>query len=352
VTPHLSKIELESYRRRKLSPEDLLAADDHLAVCADCRGQLEADSGISDRLRFLQRSLRPVHLSDAELDVFVKGRLEDPIAREHLEACSQCRGEAEDLRAFVLGATTPAPKRLPWRAVAAIAALVIAVVGSVVVLKRPAPAPVVPIAQSGLPNALPKELQDLRDQAVLSGRVDIPPAIARMINRPAGLLRGDAIRPVLQLETPVATAALTAQPEFRWRALPTVDWYEVAVFDSHFSPVVESGHLTGATWQCTKPLDPGKEYLWQVTTSIGGRKSLSPAPPESEARFLVLSEAESRRLAALAAKYPDDHVLLGVLYARAGALEEARQIWKDPQTGKPFAGADRLIQSIEKATKP
>jgi hypothetical protein len=212
VTPHLSKIELESYRQRKLSPEDLRAADDHLAVCADCRGQLEADSGISDRLRFLQRSLRPVHLSDAELDVFVKGRLEDPIAREHLEACSQCRGEAEDLRAFVLGETTPGPKQLP--AIAAIAALVIAVIGSVVVLKRPAPTPDVQIAQSGLP----KELQELRDPAVLSGRVDIPPAIARMINRPAGLLRGDAIRPVLQLETPVATAALTAQPEFRWRA--------------------------------------------------------------------------------------------------------------------------------------
>jgi hypothetical protein len=173
-----------------------------------------------------------------------------------------------------------------------------------------------------------------------------------MINRPAGLLRGDAIRPVLQLETPVATAALTAQPEFRWRALPTVDWYEVAVFDSHFSPVVESGHLTAATWRCTTPLDPGKEYLWQVTTSIGGRKSLSPAPSESEARFVVLAEPESSRLAAVAAKYPDDHVLLGVLYARGGALEEARQIWKDPQTGKPVAGADRLIQSIEKATKP
>jgi len=348
VTRHLSKIELESYRRRKLNPEDLLAADDHLAVCADCRGQLEADSGISDRLRFLQSSLRPVHLSDAELDAFVKGRLEDPIARAHLEACSQCRGEAEDLRAFVLGATTPAPKRVPWRAIASVAALVIAVVGSVVVLKRPAPSPGIQIRQSGLP----KELQDLRDQAVLSGRVDIPPAIARMINRPRGLLRGDGIRPVLQLETPVATAALTAQPEFRWRALPTVDWYEVAVFDSHFSPVVESGHLTAATWRCTKRLDPGKEYLWQVTTSIGGRKSLSPAPPESEARFVVLSEGESSRLAALAAKYPDDHVLLGVLYARAGALEEARQVWSDPRTGKPGAGADRLIQSIERTGKP
>ena len=156
----------------------------------------------------------------------------------------------------------------------------------------------------------------------------------------------------VQLETPVATAALSLQPEFRWRGTPSADWYRVAVFDSQFNPVVESEQLSTVTWRCTKPLDPGKEYLWQVTTSIGGRKTVSPQPPEPEVRFVVLSEAESGRLAALAAKYPGDRVLLGVLYARAGAIEQARQEWSDAQTGKPVSGAERLAKNIEMAGQP
>ncbi len=354
VTRHLSQIELESYRQRKLSREGLLAADDHLAGCSDCRTKLEADPGIADRLRFLRSSLRPVHLSDAELDASAEGRLQDPIALAHLEGCERCREEAKDLRAFALqqSEAPPPSKRLPWRAIAAIAALIIAVPVVVVNLKRPAPRTDLQIEQTGLPNALPKELQDLREQAVLSGRVEIPQGIAQMIHRPQGLLRGKVVRQAVQLETPVATAALSLQPEFRWRGISSADWYRVAVFDSQFNPVVESEQLSTVTWRCTKPLDPVKEYLWQVTTSIGGRKTVSPQPPEPEARFVVLSETESSRLAALAAKYPGDRVLLGVLYARAGAIEQARQEWSDAQTGKPVSGAERLAKNIEMAGQP
>jgi hypothetical protein len=61
----------------------------------------------------------------------------------------------------------------------------------------------------------------------------------------------------------------------------------------------------------------------------------------------VTPESEPSRLAALTAEYPNDHLLLGVLYARAGALDEARQEWK--LTG---AQADRLMHSIDTAAQP
>ena len=356
MTGHLSHLELESYRQRKLSPEALLAADDHLAGCADCRGQLEADAGLADKLKFLQGALRPVHLTEAELDASADGRLQDPIALAHLEGCPQCRGEAADLRSFALQQEVPPrlSKRVPWRTIAAIAALIVFVAGGVLLeSKKPTPKPEVQLTRVSPPKEL---LQDLRVRAIASGRVEIPPVIERMIHHPRGLLRGEAARPALQLESPVATAALTVQPEFRWSAgasaLSRVDWYQVAVYDSQFNPVVESEHLAGATWHSSKPLEPGKEYLWQVPASIGGRKTVSPQPPEPEAHFVVLPESESRNLAALSAEYPDDHLLLGVLYARAGAVEQARREWTDPQSRKPLPGAHRLVQSIEMAGQP
>src|SRR5947208_1691045 len=43
---HLTTEQAESYLRRSLSPADLLAADDHLAGCVECRSALALDSGI------------------------------------------------------------------------------------------------------------------------------------------------------------------------------------------------------------------------------------------------------------------------------------------------------------------
>jgi hypothetical protein len=61
--------------------------------------------------------------------------------------------------------------------------------------------------------------------------------------------------------------------------------YQIAVFGPEFQPVAKSQPLTINAWRCGTPLIHGKEYLWQLTASVGGRKTLAPQPPEPEARF-------------------------------------------------------------------
>ena len=109
VSEHLSAQTIERFHRRQLPPEDLLAADDHLAGCAACR--LGANENVSGDKAFgsLRADLRGAvreesdHLSDEQLTAFVDNEL-DAVDREivesHLEICARCEAETEDLRAF------------------------------------------------------------------------------------------------------------------------------------------------------------------------------------------------------------------------------------------------------------
>lgn len=135
MSEHLSQQELEQYRRSALAPVDLLAADDHLAKCEQCREKLGATVPVTQAWQTLRASLaseteQPQHLSYEELAAYVDEKLSG-IQREavesHLETCRMCGAELQDLRAFSLelAATPPeqssesfapvAPSRNWWR---------------------------------------------------------------------------------------------------------------------------------------------------------------------------------------------------------------------------------------------
>jgi hypothetical protein len=50
-----------------------------------------------------------------------------------------------------------------------------------------------------------------------------------------------------------------------------------------------------------------------------------PAPPAPEARFRVLSEADEAGLVQARNKSGESHFVLGILYRRAGLLNQAEQ---------------------------
>ena len=93
-------------------------------------------------------------------------------------------------------------------------------------------------------------------------------------------------------------------------------------------------------------MEAGKVYLWQLTASVRGTRITAPRPPAPEARFLVAPVSERSRLADLAARFPEEHVLLGVLYAQAGALADARREWR-VVTEEGHAEAARLAEQLE-----
>jgi hypothetical protein len=117
TNPHLNADQLDRYRKRRLAPADLLAADDHLSCCDLCYDALDSDKDRAEMLGSAARTLCPVapagtpvaadasHIAAEELFDYTDGNLErerrDAI-QAHLQDCRDCRMQATDLESVRL----------------------------------------------------------------------------------------------------------------------------------------------------------------------------------------------------------------------------------------------------------
>ncbi len=410
---HPSREELESYLRRTLRSADFLSVDDHLAACEPCRRaaaeffspDLGAFDGISLR-RKLEGAYLPYgpHLDEAQLEAYAAGSPADPTVEAHLLECPLCREEVSDLQAFLRDRESademPDEPDAPWRQLASLsrslasqppdeetwppaaisrptptapaaparktarplrmwiaagAALAATLAIAAVVWSTvhwPVPAHLQTTVTSTLaPSSLPPDLARLEQDALWSGQVALPAEIAELKGS-AGVLRGRVGDPAgAALEYPLATATVSARPQFRWTlaargAEAAGVKVRVALFTEDLREAASSGVLTGDSWQPPANLQPGEKYLWQLTVIRRGGQEVVPKPPAPQARFQVLAADVSARLQEAAAQYPNRHVLLGVLYARAGAVADATREWKLAEPSDPVR-VGRLLKSIE-----
>jgi hypothetical protein len=109
ATEHLTPERMLDYARRALDPIDLLAADDHLIVCADCRSRIVDEEGLRATVTSLEREIRaalpsgPEHLPYDQVESLAEDRLRGAareIAETHAETCASCRAEIADLKGF------------------------------------------------------------------------------------------------------------------------------------------------------------------------------------------------------------------------------------------------------------
>ena len=87
--------------------------------------------------------------------------------------------------------------------------------------------------------------------------------------------------------------------------------------------------------------------MWQVKAERADETVTSPAPPAPPARFAIADERTAAALGQVARDHPDSHLLLGLLYARAGARLDAeshlaRVAADDPQRRVAEATRERL----------
>lgn len=108
---HLTREEAGRYRYRTLSPEELLAVDDHVAVCTQCSADLgrvaEWRGSVSDWTR-------DPHLTYEQIAGYVDGRLtgiDRDAVHWHAADCERCRTELVDLQEFARELAGPG-----WRA--------------------------------------------------------------------------------------------------------------------------------------------------------------------------------------------------------------------------------------------
>ncbi|HXA48783.1 MAG TPA: hypothetical protein VNV86_00695 [Candidatus Acidoferrum sp.] len=331
---HLTAEQIARYQTRTLVTAELLAVDRHLAACAECRSAIYREIGAQAQLDAL-RSRFSEHLTYEQVAACAQGS-GDAAAEAHLKECASCREEVEDLRVF---AVRKAPvvithKRAAWVIPAwiAAAAAIVVLAGSILRTNRPdsIPTPQPPLAQqqptkpaeADLTAGLTAEQRDAVAAAISTHRFERAPILDRLVSRRGVLLGGAGESKTFDLTAPIGTSVTSDRPTFRWQALPGATRYVVSVFDESFRRVAESPAIGATEWQPSSPLPRGRIYIWQVTATVAGEAVRSPVPPAPEARFQVAGPGVAASIQEARRSHPGNHLLLAVLLARNGALDE------------------------------
>jgi anti-sigma factor RsiW len=352
---HLSKADLDELRLGEVAGERVLEIARHLESCADCARRAAASVDAARFARGVSAVLDPIDETahvDADFPSYLDGALTDDRRREveqHLAACEVCRRELADLRAW---SATPAPKprhRAIWYAAAA-AAIAFAVL---FLLRSPHPPStqvavprttirVTPVVPSGYGRP---EWDALVGTALRTGKAEIAnPFSAMREDRYRGRSSKPSAQPSSNL-SPSATAVDDVRPEFRWPVAPGESYRLVISLDDDV--VVESRTLKNAPWRSSKSLLRGRVYRWQVTvTAKNGAVRILPPPPEPPALFRIASQGDHDEIAVALRQRPNDDLLLGLLYARAGIDDAARLHLRRYADAVRTPVAERLAASI------
>ena len=199
-----------------------------------------------------------------------------------------------------------------------------------------------------LPVAYQREIKT----ALTNKRIEPSPQLQGLIGK-TGVLMGSGDELGFMLIGPVGTIVRTDRPSFRWKSLKGATSYVVAVYDSSFNKVASSEAQSGTQWSPASSLKRGETYSWQVTAIKDGKELVSPAPPAPDARFKILDGAKTRELEQARRTYPDSHLVLGVLYQRAGLLDDAEREFKTLSAANPKSQTTRkLLSELKSLRRP
>lgn len=202
--------------------------------------------------------------------------------------------------------------------------------------------------------ALPSDVQQAVKTTLSSGAIRTPRALDTLTGN-AGVLMGESVadgetRGVpFALMSPVGKVVRAEQPTFSWHPLKGAEGYTVAIVDEKFDVVEQSGRLTTTAWTPSKPLPRGATYSWQVTAWRDGAEVVSPVAPAPQARFKVLEQRLADELSHVEASNVQSHLARGVIYARAGLMDEARKEFEDLAEANPRSPVTRkLLKSLSR----
>ena len=349
--PHVTEHEVADYAQRRLSPPDLIRITDHAAACEDCRRRL-ARGDIAADVVDLRRGLfegaaseATAHVVDDELAGYVDGTL-DPIDAEivasHLEECAACTADVRDLQSFRAGSQSTRRRALTFVGLAAAAAVL-----TWIVLPRLLPTDAPPDRNttamqvalndssgpltrdahgqwSGWPAQSPALDERIR-RALGSQKVEIPVETLELPGHRASLRGTSTDTPPSFLLSPVGIVVEEDRPVFRWRPVARASGYVVTLSTADGGGLIKSPRVSTTDWTPAHPLKRGKSYLWQVTALTPSESITAPQPPEPEARFLVLDALTLERIEETRRRTSRSHLVLGILYAEAGLLDDAER---------------------------
>ncbi len=381
MTPHLTEEQVASYRGRSLAAGELIQASQHIAQCEGCRARVATASELYTGVEALRAVLEseaavPAHLTYNEMAAYVDQRLaeeETEGIERHARECGECAaalGEFETLRREMA-----APAKLPgwrervseiwremsaWKAGIALAGVAACATFMLMVVRRPAPEAIRQDARAshqqtqqaagirdgkrtiaeapggnltGLDD-LPASLRASVERALAAQQVEAPAELADLWGKRGVLLGSPTASPGVELVGPMGVVEETQRPTMRWKPIAGAE-YRVSIYNGHFEEVATSPWIREPEWQVANPLARGARYSWQLSVREKGVEFTAPAPPAPEARFRVLSAAGEAEINQLKANDPGGHLVLGLEYARFGALDEAAGELQQAQEQNP-----------------
>lgn len=199
---------------------------------------------------------------------------------------------------------------------------------------------------AGLEN-LPQTHKRAVQNALASGRVDVPASLAGLKGKAGILMAGSSEGVPFALISPVGVVVSNDRPSLRWQPLTGASSYLVNVYDSKFNRLETSPSLTTTSWTLTRPLSRGAVYLWQVTAIKDGTEIKSPVSPAPEAHFKVLDRSWDEQLRRARREHGNSHLLLGTLFAQAGLLADAEREFGALVAANPKSPvAQKLMHSV------
>ncbi len=403
MTAHLSDEQIRAYRERSMAAAELLDVSEHVGGCEACRARVaspaELEAGTRNLRVALEAEARSTHLDYDYIAAYVDGKMnvEDRGAVEaHTSKCRSCADDLYELRMLRIELEAPRAIEKPagswaglWRAVrnwkgslamaAAVAALLL------FVLLRAPERQNAKLAQNGQPSAsgsstpvpTPQTGSIIRDgnrvisvttggaiagldalagpyrafleQAVTQKRIDPAASLKDLVGNRGVLLGASNPATPGKLLAPVATVVESQRPVFRWEPIEGAV-YRVSVYGAGFELAGSSNWISGTEWQVAKTLSRGAVYSWQLNVRRNGSEFTIPAPPAPEARFRILSEDDAAEIGRARSQWSDSHLVLGIVYARAGLLDEAERelgALREQNPGSPeVAGLQASVEQL------
>lgn len=184
--------------------------------------------------------------------------------------------------------------------------------------------------------------------ALTEGRAKTPPSIAEIIGKPGVLMGGGSQQNAFSLLTPVGTVVQTDRPTLRWTSLSGAESYAVTLYDSASGQALASGPVSTTEWTVSRALNRGGIYSWEVVAIKEGKEIAVPAPPAPQARFKVMERSKLEELERARNTYRSSHLVLGLIYAQAGCLDDAERELKAVVDANPDSPvAEKLLRSVK-----
>lgn len=228
---------------------------------------------------------------------------------------------------------------------------------------QPSPAPVVAalndgegqlmLDQEGMllgAGDLPIAYQKMLREALATRRIERSSQIKGLARPQSSLMSTDKQGGEFSVIEPVGRVLMSHQPSFRWSPMEGATAYIVEVYDSKFNLVAASPQLIDHRW-AAPALARGQVYSWQVKAVRDGQEFKSPLPPAPQAKFRILDQAKASELAKAKRAYASSHLALGLLYAKAGLVNEAEREFRLLQKANPSSELARTLLSQVQALR-